>query len=539
MAMNQKNNNPPADSDRPTSTLDDDSQVDEIDELLVAYLDGELPPEERVVLETRLGRDASLRKRLRTLQHGWDMLDELPMATPSAVLLESTIRMAAMEASQGKSSAAARRASNWLRSKNLWVVLITVLCLGVGVAGARVRERQQFRSQLSQLPTAMHVDAYLNANDVELMRQLMQSPQWRKTVEIAERFGEWDFSLHQKIDEANISQRNQLLQELPIEHQQIVMQSWQRFEKLEPASKSLILETAQRVSDQSDSAELLATMDRFARWRETLAPAQRDQIASGEVEDRVKAINKSLPLTTRQWTQQTSRLLTDEDVETIYQVVRQIARLRIEQLDFTDAPSAALGLKSFGSKDQKMDPRMEAFFLRRMFDPNDPTPPSPPPGDRSQSPATDDPSADQAANPVAKPDGSPNGAGPNGAAPQRRPGPPPTGFDFMAPAFGAIRPLLEQLRGPLHDDELWMIQSVLGDELTEFLNAASGIESLREELLRSWTDETLRRIESNRSGRTVSERYELVEPGRRDILDLLPPDKILESLRYEARRRRP
>jgi hypothetical protein len=444
-----------------------------------------------------------------------------------------------MEASQGKSSAAARRASNWLRSKNLWVVLITVLCLGVGVAGARVRERQQFRSQLSQLPTAMHVDAYLNANDVELMRQLMQSPQWRKTVEIAERFGEWDFSLHQKIDEANISQRNQLLQELPIEHQQIVMQSWQRFEKLEPASKSLILETAQRVSDQSDSAELLATMDRFARWRETLAPAQRDQIASGEVEDRVKAINKSLPLTTRQWTQQTSRLLTDEDVETIYQVVRQIARLRIEQLDFTDAPSAALGLKSFGSKDQKMDPRMEAFFLRRMFDPNDPTPPSPPPGDRSQSPATDDPSADQAANPVAKPDGSPNGAGPNGAAPQRRPGPPPTGFDFMAPAFGAIRPLLEQLRGPLHDDELWMIQSVLGDELTEFLNAASGIESLREELLRSWTDETLRRIESNRSGRTVSERYELVEPGRRDILDLLPPDKILESLRYEARRRRP
>lgn len=191
-----------------------------------------------------------------------------------------------------------------------------------------------------------------------------------------------------------------------------------------------------------------------------------------------------------------------------------------------------------------MDPRMEAFFLRRMFDPSDPTPPSPTPGDRSQSPAADDPSADQAANSDAKPDGSRNGAGSNGAgpnngSPSRRPSQPPMGFDFMAPAFGAIRPLLEQLRGPLHDDELWMIQSVLGDELTEFLNAASGIESLRDELLRSWTDETLRRIESNRSGRTVSERYELVEPGRRDILDLLPPDKILESLRYEARRRRP
>lgn len=537
--MNQKNNNPPANDDRPTSTLDDDSPIDELDELLVAYLDGELPPQERVVLETRLGRDASLRKRLRTLQHGWDMLDELPMATPSAILLESTIRMAAMEASQGKSPTATSRANGWLRSKRLWVSLATILCLGGGVAGARVRERQQFRSQLSQLPIAMHVDAYLNANDISMMRALMQLPQWQKAVEIAERFGEWDFSLHQKIDQASVSQRNHLLQELPIEHQQMVMQSWQRFEKLEPATKTLILETAQRVSDQSDSEDLLATMDRFARWRETLAPAQRDQIASGDVEDREIAINLLLQQTTRQWTQQTSRLLTDEDIETIYQVVRQIARLRIEKLDFTDAPTAALGLKSFGSSDQKMEPRMEAFFLRRMFDPNDPMQPSPPPGDRSQSPTPDDPSAAPSTNATAKPDGSPSGAGAPNGDPSRRPGPPPMGFDFMAPAFGAIRPLLEQLRGPLHDDELWMIQSVLGDELTEFLSAASGIESLRDELLRSWTDETLRRIESNRSGRTVSERYELIEPARRDILDLLPPDKILESLRYEDRRRRP
>jgi hypothetical protein len=335
------------------------------------------------------------------------------------------------------------------------------------------------------------------SNDISMMRTLMQLPQWQKAVEIAERFGEWDFSLHQRIDQASVSQRNQLLQELPIEHQQVVMQSWQRFEKLDPAAKASILETAQRVSDQSDSADLLATMDRFARWRESLAPAQRDQITSGDAEGRMKAIDESLQRTVRQWTQQTSRLLTEEDIETIYHVVRQIARLRIEELDFTDAPVAAAGLRSFGSKDQMMDPRMEAFFLRRMFDPNDPMPP-PPPGNRA----------------------------------------PPTGFDFMAPAFGAIRPLLEQLRGPLREDELWMIQSVLGEELTEFVSAASGIESLRDELLRSWSDEALRRIESNRSGKTVSERYELIEPARRDILDLLPPDKILESLRSEDRRRR-
>lgn len=519
MAMNQKNNNPAADNDRPTSTLDDDSPIDELDELLVAYLDGELPPEERVVLETRLGRDSSLRKRLRTLQHGWDMLDELPMATPSAVLLESTIRMAAMEASQGKSATDSSNTNRWLKSKRLWISLATLFCFGVGVAAARVRERQQFRSQLSELPIAMHVDAYLNATDISMMRTLMQLPQWQKAVDIAERFGEWDFSLHQKIDNATVTERNRLLQELPIEHQQIVMQSWQRFEKLDLPSKTLVLETAQRVSEQTDSEDLLATMDRFARWRETLAPAQRDQIASGDAESRVKAIDESLQRTVRQWTQQTSRMLTEEDTETIYHVLRQIARLRIQALDFTDAPPMAAQLQSFGSKDQKMDPRMEAFFLRRMFDPNDPNPPQPPPQAPSQ----------------------PSGGSKGDAASddsRRRPGPPPMGFDFMAPAFGALRPFVDKLRGPLREDELWMVESVLGEELTEFVSAASGIDSLRDELLRSWGDETLRRIESNRSGRTVSERYELVEPARRDILDLLPPDKILESLRYEDRRRR-
>lgn len=510
IVMNKKNNEPSWDDDRRTKMLDDDSPIDELDEQLVAYLDGELATLERDVLESRLGRDPELRNRLRTLQNGWDMLDELPMATPSPILLESTIRMAAIEASQGiaaKPTTGGIVSNHWLKSKFFWAALMTVAFFGVGMAAARVRERQQFRSQLAQLPVAMHVDAYLNATDLPLMRTLMQLPQWQDAVQIAERFGEWDFALHGRIDQATVSERVQLLQELPIEHQQVVMQAWQRFEKLEPEVKAAAIDVAKRVADQPDSQEVLATMDRFARWRETLAPGQRDLIASGDAQGRIRAIEESLEKTVSQWTQQTTRLLNDEDVETIYQVLRQIARLRIQSIDFSDVPIAAAGLRSFGSKDQNMEPRMEAFFLRRIFDPYDQPPPPPAP--------------------------------PTGTAGMNRPGPPPTGFEFMAPALGAIRPLLEKLRAPLHDDELWMIESVLSEELAGFLSAASRIELLREKLLRIWADESLRRIESSRSGRTISERYELIDPSRRDQLDLLAPDKILESLRFEDRRRRP
>jgi len=515
--MNQ-NNHPQG-----TARLDDDAPIDEVDEQLVAYLDGELRPQERAELEQRLGHDSNLRARLRTLQNGWDLLDDLPMATPSAVLLESTIRMAATTATLGKPSTQERPLKRVFESKVFWLTLLTMLAFGIGAGGARVREAIRFRTELTELPIAIHTDAYLHATDLALMRTLMQMPQWQQTVSIAERFGEWDFRLHQQIDLATIPERQKLLQQLPLEHQQVVLQSWQQFEKLDASDRRLVMETAERVAAQSDAENVLATMDRFARWRDSLAPAQRDLIASGDLDQRMRAIEESLQRTVRLWTQQTSRLLTDNDIETIYHALRHIARLRILAIDFTGLPMVPPALRSFGSKDQMMEPRTEAFFLRRLFESVEPMPSD---------------SNPRLANPSDRDAGAVSGGNSRGGNEPSRFGPPP-GLDFLAPTLGALRPVIDQMRGPLREDELWMIESVLSDELTEFLAAAGGIESLQEELLRSWADETLRRTASNRSGTTVSERYELLDPSRRDQLDLLPPDKMLESLRDDDRRRRP
>jgi len=515
--MNQ-NNHPQG-----AARLADDAPIDEVDEQLVAYLDGELQPDERSELEQRLGHDSNLRARLRTLQNGWDLLDDLPMATPSAILLESTIRMAAMTASKGEPSATSRPLKRVFESKVFWLTLLSMLALGIGAGGARVRETIRFRAELAELPLAIHTDAYLHASDLSLMRTLMQMPQWQQAVSIADRFGEWDFRLHQQIDSATIQERQKLLQQLPIEHQQVVMQAWQQYEKLAPPDRRLVMETAERVAAQSDTENVLATMDRYARWRDSLAAAQRDLIASGDPETRMQAIEESLQRTVRQWTQQTSRLLTDNDIETIYHSLRHIARLRILAIDFTELPMAHYALRSYGSKDQMMEPRTEAFFLRRLFEAVEPI-------------STENNS--RPPNPLERDSGGLiSGANRPGNEPSRF-GPPP-GLDFLAPALGSLRPVIDKMRGPLREDELWMIESVLGDEMTEFLAAASGIESLQEELLRSWADETLRRTASNRSGTTVSERYELLDPSRRDQLDLLPPDKMLESLRDDDRRRRP
>lgn len=595
---------------------DQDDGSEQLDELLVAYLDGELTQQQRSDLERQLGRDQMLRNRLRGLQTSWDLLDELPLATPSPQLLESTIRMAIASATDtpgltpqflsdcqdattaggpdndpaashtstarpaGRSGwtdltpdngAAASHAAthrtaapahwrpphwwpkHWWSRPLLRTALLTIACVAIGAAVSRGWQAWQFRQQLKQLPVAMHLDAYLNASDLALMRTLINLPQWQKTVEIAERFGEWDFQLQQQIDEAAVAERANVLQQLPIEHQQVVLQAWQQFEQLDAPRKSEALQVAKRVQQQSDSTELLQTMDRFARWRESLAPSQRDQISSGSAESRVQALEAALQRTVRQWTQQTARLLTDEDTETIYQELRQIAKLRIDQLE----PTANLGvLQAFGSQHQRMDPRMEAFFLRRLFEGSDPGPAGPTGpatgddhrgpenrGAEDSGPEDNERANNERANNARTNNSRTNNARTNSGPPPGGPAPgggrlpAPVRFDFMAPALGPLRPAIEHLSGPLQDEELWMIKQQLGGDLQAFLDAAATIDSLQADLLKSWSEESLRRMASTRSGSTYSERYQRLDPGRRDLLDLLPPDQILDSLRDDWRRR--
>jgi hypothetical protein len=68
------------------------NQQARIDEALSAYLDGELSPQERMRLETRLARDPQLRQRLEGLQQTVTLVQQLPpMEAPRNFLLSSSM----------------------------------------------------------------------------------------------------------------------------------------------------------------------------------------------------------------------------------------------------------------------------------------------------------------------------------------------------------------------------------------------------------------------------------------------------------------
>jgi len=478
--------------------LHDDTPVDEADEELVAYLDGELLPEEIRNIEQRLANDSTLRNRLRELQNGWEMLDDLPLAASSNTLLETTLRMAAIDGD--KSLHAATNQSFWQRySPLIWLLMSTAACVVVGIAAVQARDYWRYHKQLRDLPNALHLDAYLHASDLELMMMLEGMPEWQQATQIADRLGVWNFDLINQVQAVSTKERQSLLPTLPIEAQETIRQAWERYENISDEKKASILQSTKVVAKHKESQQLLNTMDRFAAWQQTLPVEKRDQLTTGSVEERKDFIRATLEETTHQWTRDRGRALTSDEVEIVYIAVRQIARLRVDQLRQTASAEVKAILDAVGFGKTPMDPQIEAAFLRRMFDPMY------------------------------------NGSGRREGDSSPPPYMPSVGSSSTS-IFSMLRTAAESIRKPLRDDELYMLLSVLPDNLSDFVNAAAGIPNLQEELLRSWAEESLRRTQWNRTGQTVLERYQSRAPEEREAIDLLPTDRLLRSLQSENRR---
>jgi len=71
----------------------------------------------------------------------------------------------------------------------------------------------------------------------------------------------------------------------------------------------------------------------------------------------------------------------------------------------------------------------------------------------------------------------------------------------------------------------------LPSEAMETLNAISGGYPLTETMtLNIWAEEAVRRRYRGPTTETTLERYQSLDPAQREVMDLLPPQEILERL---------
>lgn len=457
-----------------TAALSDDTPVDPDDELLVAYIDGELDRKDQTELENRLLDDEKLRSRLQQLQTGWELLDDLPDPAPSLKLVESTLELVVADIVKVKPSSA----RVWSRFR--LPISVAAICLAGILASfsiAATMKSRAYRRELLDLAIVENLDAYKNGSDLTLMRQLIADQDWSKMVAASREIGDIQVEAIANVSAMPVEDREEMIKNLPLETLPQLNSRWDRFTRLDEANRDRIRRTAEAVAQQADSEYLLQTMQAYAIWRENLPTQLRDAIESSDAKERRDAIKRAIEHTQVSISKRSSIKLDSETIEWIYFALRQILQQRVDSGDKATLNQLE---RTKGMKDSEYFRVASIVFSGGLRGP----------GGRRQS------------------------------------------FGFPRP--GGERPGGER-PDPLQPRELEMIRLILPDRALEILDLVAGGDPLNETMtLRTWAEEAIRRKSPRkRDDSTVLERYTELSPADRDAIDLLPPKEILNVLSPE------
>jgi hypothetical protein len=471
------------------AALTDDIPADPDDELLVAYLDGELDAKTENELMDRLTSEQGLNERLRRLQEGWEWLDTLPGVASNENLVESTLELVVADIVKAKP----KSESKWSQHRNaIAVVLACLLGAAASILVVSMVRSSQYQQELRDLEIAQHLNAYSSGGDLALMRRLSVDPSWTQMIAAAQEIGEFKSVLDASIAEVPIDQRTELLESLPLEDRVPLADRWDRFKRLNEPSQQQIRRTAAAVAIQPDDETLLETMELYSVWIEKLSPELRDQIESEDPKVQRDAIEEAIAVTQTSTIWRSRDQLSDEAVERIYFALRQILQQRIEVGDEATIKHVATVQNWFESAEFRSDDfDPEPFVIMGLV----------------------------------------AGREEVGGFFRGRRGP-------SSPFGGRNR---RDRPAPLQDDELDMIRLILPDDAhdtLELVSSSFNVEDmlvLRSLTLRGWAQAATLRKMPRRPESTLLERYNDLPASERERFDLLPPKEMLERIERASR----
>lgn len=149
---------------------------------LVAYLDGELAPDEARELERRLAEDPELWRRQWQHQQAWELLDELPHTEVSDTFTQTTVEMVALSAADEVDQLAKTKR----RQKIIWRLAAIASLFAVATVGYWMTDRAldaPTRQLAKDWPIIQNLDAYRYADNIEFLRLLEQENLFTDEVE--------------------------------------------------------------------------------------------------------------------------------------------------------------------------------------------------------------------------------------------------------------------------------------------------------------------------------------------------------------------
>ena len=291
---------------------------------LVAYLDGELPPDECRRVEERLAADAGYRQQLRDLDQAWEALSALPTSAVDDGFARTTIELvsvaAAGDLSRRTSSAAAA-----MRSRNRWWALAGAAALLVGFLAAWFLLPNNNDRLLEDLPAIRYSDTLSQIGGIEFLRRLSAVP-------LQQLIGD-EVALNRELEEFEIvaspslETRREWVERLSTEQKAALATQARSFSE-KPLEQDRLRTLAQEVSIADDATK--KTFFAYGQWLDERTPGDLEQLRENLRDLSPDEQVEHMQALIRRENEQAARHLTAEDAKRLREEILKIAAERKE-----------------------------------------------------------------------------------------------------------------------------------------------------------------------------------------------------------------
>jgi hypothetical protein len=297
--------------------MDEVTPIDPDDELLVAYLDGELENRQRDDLEERLLAEPELRAKLQSLQAGWELLDALPSPTTNERLVESTLEMVVSDVLKAlppsETSPVAESAAASPLKRYRWPIGIagaSVVLAALGWFAGYQYRRAAEHEQASKLALAENLDAYLWSGDLRLMRLLQSDASWLNMLTTISEIGQVNAETVTVVRDTPVKKRFSALGQLTDAQRRTLETRWDELTQLDPPAINKVRETADA-------------------GRATLPGEMRDAIERSDGTKQKSAISQAIEFTLQSVSRRSGGMLDEDTVDRIYFALKTFLDERI------------------------------------------------------------------------------------------------------------------------------------------------------------------------------------------------------------------
>jgi len=264
---------------------------------LVAYLDGELEESQTQYIDQVLARSEVARHEVEALARTWELLDLLPKPNATEGFTDRTITT--LKVSEMATPLTEQPWFDYVRKGTIaagWVLLLSV-CAAVGFVITTQAVPNEQAELLTELPLIRNLDVYLEIEDLEFVRELQRSTQFTRTVTAEaepppETAGSRTLAKSPlPTDRAGLSERYQMVAEMPQTDRDRVQRNWELFRQMTPERQAHFRALHQQYTEQPEAVQTL--LKTYAAWLPTLSPGKRDDLRqAGNSAQRLDLIRK-------------------------------------------------------------------------------------------------------------------------------------------------------------------------------------------------------------------------------------------------------